>query len=264
MAVKATWLFNGFSSVSGRAWGFSETWYSGLTGAALIAAMDLVSAQRRLILASDASIVGYRIGVDNGRSYVVRRDLQGRPVNTTSNLPVDCALCEVGVVGAPTIKRFFFHDLPDDWVQSTNIVDRNRVFITNVVDALTQLGFQVRLQNPLAIQAPILSIDAAGNVVTTAPIGLAANNLVAFLTCRDTNGRTVRGQYIVDTVTDATHFKVAQWSGQVVSRKGRVRLVSYLFLPALNLGVNRTIVGAASRKAGRPFFQSRGRVPVRR
>ena len=264
MASKATWLFNGISTFSGKSWGFSETWWTSLTGAALIAAMDVVSAQRRLMLAGDCSIVGYRIADLTGRSFVVRRSFLPPRGNDFSNLPIDCALCEVGVTNSPTIKKFFLHDLPDDWVRDTVIVAAQQPIILNVVTALTQLGFQVRYQNQLAQQAAVSSVDSLGNVVTLAAINAPANSLVQFLSCRDNNNRAVRGIYSVETVTDATHFKVAEWSGQLVGRRGRVRLVQQLFSPSLNLGVARTIIGAASRKVGRPFFQSRGRVPVRR
>ena len=49
------------------------------------------SAARRLIMAKETAIVGYRIGQANGRSYVVRVNFEAPRANDYSNLPVDAA-----------------------------------------------------------------------------------------------------------------------------------------------------------------------------
>jgi len=265
MATKCTWLFNGGSfDGAGRVYGFSETWYSNLTGVDLVAAMDLVSAKRRLILAKGTTIVGYRIGLDTGRAFVIRKGLPAPSDNFTGNLPVDSALCEVGIQGKSSTKRFFIHDLPDNFVQDGEIVPIWANDIDAAVHAYVQFGFLVRAQNPASSVSPILSIDALGNVVTTLAFPVAINGRVQFLNCRDINNRAIRGQYIVDAIpTDATHFHVAHWGGTVVGASGKVRLTQFVFRNAVELE-GRSIIGAASRKVGRPFFQSRGRVPVRR
>jgi len=226
--------------------------------------MDIISGVRRLVLPDETSIVGYRIGATNGRSYVVRRDLDGSGQNGKSNLPIDCALCEVGASGIPTVKKFFIHDLPDGWIAGTQIVPGNLRQLRDLVRLYTQRGFQVRFQRQNAITAAVLSIDAAGTLVLLAPMVLAVNNLVQFLSCRDINDRAIRGTFAIASRVDDTHYTLAQWTGQTVSRRGRCRLVSFDYAAALYLGDDRAVVGAASRKAGRPFFQQRGRVPVRR
>jgi hypothetical protein len=264
MSVKATWLFNGVSANGLKMYGFSETWYSGLAGNPLIAQMDLISDLRRLFLARDTEIIGYRIGQDGGRSYVVRKSFLAPASNEPGNLPVDALSCQVGVVGSPSIKRFFIHDLPDNYISNGTFDDLEAAGMLGLIKAYADLNFQVRYQNPAAPNAMILSIDGTGNVTTTANIALAVNNTVSFLNCKDVNGKTVRGTYIVETVTDGLHFKVAHWPGNTVGRKGKVRLVSFLFAAASYLGPSRSIIEPASRKVGRPFFQSRGRVPTRR
>jgi hypothetical protein len=264
MPDKATWLFNGGSEQFGKVWGFSETWYTADAGDALVAKMDTVSALRRLILSSDCSIVGYRIAQPGGRSFVIRKNFPGPGANDKSNLPVDACQTAVGVAGGPGRKKFFLHDLPDDWVVATNIPGVRNNAIRDVVQAYCDNGFQVRFQNQAALNAPVLSIDAAGNVVTVAPIALIANQTVSFLQSRDINNHAVRGSYIVAAVTDQTHFQLAHWTGQIVGRRGKVRLVSFLFGAAQYLGNKNTPIIGASRKVGRPFFQSRGRVPNRR
>jgi len=124
----------------------------------------------------------------------------------------------------------------------------------------------VRYQNQAATTADVLSINAAGLVTTVQATGLAVGNLVQFLNCKDINGRTVRGKYVIATVTDTNNFTLAHWSGQTVARRGRVRLVQYAYGAAQTFGPDPTlgVISGGSRKVGRPFFQSRGRVPVRR
>lgn len=262
--VKCTWLFNGGNLLTDeKVWGFSETWYSGLEGVALVAAMDNLSDQRRLILARDVKIVGYRIGQANGRSYVIRKSFSAPRENDYSNMPVDSALCQVAVDGAPAIKRFWLHDLPDDWVNVAQIVAARKRQIRAVIDAYSVFGFKVRTTNQAAATANILSITDAGVVTTVQAHGLVANQLVSFLSCRDINNRPIRGQWIVQAPITANTFTVAGWGGNVVARRGRVRVVNYSILPALSLG-DRGIISGGSRKVGRPFFQSRGRVPNRR
>jgi len=264
MATKATWLFNGSSQSSGRVWGFSESWYTSLSGQNLINAMDLVSSRRVQILSQNTQIVGYRIAQATGRAFV-RRTVFSPPVgNAASNINVDSCLMQCDVGNGGNRKKFFFHDLPDDWIVRTIIDPARYNAILLVLQTLSVAGFQVRFQRQNAIDAPILSIDATGNVVTSAGFGVIANQVVSFLNCRDNNNRAVRGSYVVETVTDSTHFKVAHWTGQIVGRRGRVRLVSFDFGGAVVLPNNDSIIGAASRKVGRPFFQSRGRAPVRR
>lgn len=261
---KATWLFNGFSEDSGRAWGFSESWYSGLAGDALVAAMDEVSALRVQILSSDTSIVGYRIGQQGGRAFVIRKNFLPPQQNEGSNLPVDSVQCAVKVAVGTSIKRFFLHDLPDDWIADTAIDPARFPLIKRTVNMYVTQGFQVKYQNQAALQANVLSIDALGNVVTVTPFPVAAQSLVSFLKSRDTNGHAVRGKYIVSAVTDNTHFAIAHWTGQIVGRQGSVRLVQFAFNNAVAIPDKQQSFIAASRKVGRPFFQSRGRVPNRR
>jgi hypothetical protein len=264
MATKATWLFNGAGTLTwDKVWGFSETWYTSLTGDALIAAMDTISSKRRLLLASDAAIVGYRIGVDNGRSFVIRKLFSAPTSNSTSNVPVDSALCQVGTAGGPAIKRFWLHDLPDDWILGGKVIPSVRPGIFDLINTFSALGFQVRFQNQAAVKSDVLSITTLGLVTTVQAFGTVAGDLVSFLNCKDINGKPIRGQYIVETVTDPTHFTVAHWSGVTVGRSGKVRKVAYLFGTALALG-DRGLISAGSRKVGRPFFQSRGRAPIRR
>lgn len=264
-ANKATWLFNGgFSGNTDRVWGFSETWYSQQSGDNLVNQMNAVTDKRALIMAKDTSIVGYRIGQSVGRSFVVRKSRQAPITNESSNVPVDAALCQVKVDGASAIKRFFVHDLPDDFVEGDHIGFNFQQPILDYVSQLCFQGFQVRYQNPAADKASILSIDATGVVTTVQPFAVAVGDQVQFLAVRDTNGRAIRGKFYVSVASVGNTFTVKHWGGQTVGARGSVRKVDFRFGNALFMGPDQTIIGAASRKVGRPFFQQRGRVPARR
>lgn len=267
MATKATWLFNGgdvSSAGGGKVYGFSETWFTSLDGDGLLGAMDIVSAVRRLALARETSIVGYRIGQANGRSFVIRRFFAAPRGNDEGNLPVDSALCQVAVAGSASRKRFFIHDLPDDWIKGGVINGAVRGTIRNVCDAYVAQGFMVKFQNQAAQTANILSIDALGVVTTVQAFPVAQGAYVQLLNVRDNNGKAVRGTFVVSVGGAGTNFTLAQWPGRVVPRSGKVRLVAPLFGAALALPDEQKIIGAASRKVGRPFFQSVGRVRARR
>jgi hypothetical protein len=262
--IKATWLFNGATEGADSVWGFSESWYTNLAGDALVTAMDLVSSRRSLILSSNTKIIGYRIGTTTGRSYVVRRERQSPTSNGVSNIPVDSALCQVGIAGTDNRKRFFFHDMPDGWVSGVEI-NPNRIPDVNlVVQTLAAAGFLVRYQSNIPAPVPILSIDTLGVVKTTLPITVAVNQSINILNCRDVTGRTVRGTYVVSAVANPNEFTLAHWTGQQVSRSGKVRLVNLVPGAALYLGDSDTVIRGGAKKVGRPFFQFRGRVPNRR
>lgn len=263
MPTKATWLFNGYSDNTGKVWGFSETWYTSQGGDALLASMDLVSQRRAQILSRETEIVGYRIGTPNGRAFVVRKSFASPLANDKSNLPVDAVRCQCGITGSDSTKKFYFHDLPDDWIVS-NTLDFNRIAaIQQVMQVIVATGFQVRFVNQAAAQANVVGITDLGVVTTQAPHVFVVGNVVQFMNMRDVNGKAVRGTYVISVVPDNTHFTVLHWSGQTVGRSGRARLQAFSFGSSLYLG-DQTVVDAGSRKVGRPFFQSRGRVPVRR
>jgi hypothetical protein len=264
MSLKCTWLFQGDEAgIGGSSWGFSESWYFGGGAALAEAAMDAVSRVRAVILAKRCGIVAYRIGQENGLSYVVRKSFDGPSSNDVSNLPVDAALCQVAVANTTTYKRFYYHDLPDDWVNGGAIVNARIAAIRAVTSEIARQGFQVRYQVTTAPQANVLAIDAQGNVTVQQNIAAVPNATLRMLKVRDINNRAMKGTYVVDTQTDPTHFKLRGWPGNVVARSGKVRLVQYAFGNAIDFGRQGVIRGGA-RKVGRPFFQLRGRVSARR
>lgn len=270
MAQKATWLFNGFNSDSGLAWGYSESWYSNLQGAQLESAMDVISDLRVQLCPSDAEIVGYRIGQPNGRSYVVRKSYKSpNDAQSTSNVQVDSALCQMSVNGTATVKKFWIHDLPDNAINATTISRNISRKITAFCQGIALQNFLCRYVVPTAPNAPILQITALGVVTTNAPIAAGVGDLVQFLACRDANGKTIRGKYAITAVADNRNFTIAHWPGNVVARSGTARIQQFGFATCAVVrpgphGESGSVVKAGSRKVGRPFFQSRGRVSNKR
>lgn len=269
MTIKCTLLFNGQSSnPRGRdlTYGFSETWFSNQSELTVVAALHAISEKRALLLAKDTKIVGYRIGDVTGRSQVVTQTWNAPSGNDAGNVPVDSALCIMRAASGSPVKRFWVHDLPDDWVTGGALEPARRNAVLEYLRAVEANQFLIRFVIQTAANAPVLSVDAAGNVVTTANIALVVNNYVSFLRARDNNNKAIRGKFVVETVTDGTHFKLANWTGQIVGNRGRVRLVAYDYIAARvqNRNVDSWLIKCGARKVGRPFFQLRGRAPNRR
>jgi len=263
MATKATWLFQGRIDNPSVTYGFSETWYTNLTGDNLVTAMDTVSDSRAQSLADFSSIIGYRIQGVNGRAYVVKRSYPAPAANGPANVQVDAALMQCFVQGSPTVKKFYMHNLPDSWVNDGVITQANRRKLTGFIAELQDQGFLVRYRTQTAPQADILSVTAAGVVTTIQNIAVNVGDEVQFLRTRDTDGHAIRGTYIVSVAPGGNTFTVAHWPNAVVGRSGKIRKLVYGFGQVLIAG-DAGFLRVGGKKVGRPFFQFRGRAPIRR
>ncbi len=274
MTLKATWLWNG-SVPSGRTmFGFSETWYTDDSPSGLLPKMEAFAADRVSILARGVSLYGYRIQdvAPGSRAYTVKpnREIQGRRAQEYPNVPQDAALCKCYGTVAGTLKRFWFHVLPDDMVASGDFNPTSNVEggARGLINSLAAKGFKFRYINQAAATANVVSIDAAGNVVTNQAVtGVAVNSVVQLLKVKGVDGRAKRGFFTVDTVTDTSHFKLRAWDGGVVGVSGKIRIVQYAFtsielVPDQGFNSDPTIRPGV-RKCGRPFGQLRGRVTAR-
>lgn len=264
MTLKCTWLFNGEISQGSDSlpYGFSESWYTQKAEGDALDSMDRVSDLRRGILARGCSIVGHRITDGAGASRLERVGYAAPGNNDWPNLPVDAALCQVRIAGAATIKKFWLHNLPDDWVNKGHVVGAEKAKIRRVIESYVDTSFQARYQVLNAASAEIMSISDAGLVTTRAPHTFIAGNEVTLLRCRDINGRTKRGKFIVGAGPTATTFTLTHWAGFEVARSGKIRLVTYGYGNATSMQLEGLIRGGA-RKVGRPFYMLRGRAPAR-
>lgn len=263
MPTKCTWLFNGRIGTPGRPFGFSETWYTGLTGDAILTAMDFVSDRRVLTLARYTNIVGYRIGQPNGRAFVVPRDYAAPSTNSAANVQLDSALMQCGNDLNNAIKRFYLHCLPDAWVDDGDVSVANQNRLRLVIDTLSVQGFQFRSRKATSPVADILEVSAAGVVKTIQNMVVAVKDEITFLRARDVNGKAVRGTYIVTAVASATEFTLAHWPNLTLGRSGKVKKLEYEYGGVISLG-QRGFIRTGGRKVGRPFGLLRGRAPTRR
>jgi hypothetical protein len=274
MTLKASWLWNGTARSNGILFGFSETWYTDDSPAALLPKMQQAAQARALLLANGTSLYGYRISdtAPGSRAYT---QLPGTVIkaprgNGTPNVPQDAVLCAMLGTVAGTRKLFWLHDLPDNAVEDGELggnqsPDTVRVYL----NLLANLGFKFRYIVQSAPTGRVGSIDANGNVITLDPItGIAPRNVVQLLKVRGVDGRAKKGKFYVESVTDESHFKLAAWTGGVVNISGKIRLVQYQFtsltlIPQTGIGSDATI-RVGTRKCGRPFGQLRGRAVARR
>lgn len=275
MTLKATWLYNGITGGGRITYGFSETWYTDDAPAQLITKMEIIARMRMDLMASGCHLHGFRIAdtAPGSRAYTVkpatliRSNLRaGQP-----NIPQDAALCQCLGNVAGTVKRFFFHNLPDTFVSDTEFDPAKGVpeMCRDVINRLSTDGFKFRYQVQNTNSAEIESINANGDVVTVGNLnGAAQGSLLQLYHVRGTDGRGKRGKYRIQTFTDARHFRLLNWPGDIVANSGRVRLVEYGFtnitqVPAQGIQSDPTIRPGA-RKCGRPFGQLRGRAVARR
>jgi len=268
--LKVSMLFNGLTGTSASqvnvrtAFGFSETWYwDGTEAAAEAAAMTLVRA-RVNILAANVQLYGIRIGdPTSGKSYIrYPGSYPGGPAtNGNANLPIDAALCYV-TAGAPTVKKnFFFHCLPDTWVESGNLLTEHRTAVRTVLNALNGWCFMAysRAQQPI----PIMSISAAGVMTLEENVTWPRGTIVILNKVKDIYGRSIRGNWRVSVgAANTNSVTLANWPNREVVNKGKAR--RYLQVPVqVNAQSVRDVVGARGRKCGRPFGSPRGRSPAR-
>jgi len=275
MTLKATWLWNGFNKQQNLFWGFSETWYTDDSPAALQPKMDALAAIRTQLRGTTCVYYGARMAdtAPNSRAFTIRSDgtIKASTRNGGVNVAPDAALCLCFGTVAGTSKRFWLHALPDGFIDEGNFDPGSNVPTKAAlwINTLAAQGFKFRFIDPTAPTGQVLSIDSFGNVVLIQPIaGVAPNSLVQLLKVRGVDGRGKRGKFYVDTVTDASHFKLAHWPGDVVAQSGKIRIVRFNFtsiapVPAAGPLADPTI-RAGVRKVGRPFGQLRGRAVARR
>jgi len=275
MTLKASWLWNGSGAKGQILFGFSETWYTDLSPAALFPLMKDLAQRRLTFLAAGTQLYGYRIAdtAPNSRAFTQRENTVIRVSGRTGppNVPQDAVLCQVFGTVAGTSKRFWFHNLPDTAIDNCELTDEPPT-VENTrrwIDAATAAGFKFRHIVQSAPTGKLLSIDAAGNVLTAEPItGIAPRALVQLLKVRGVDGRGKRGKFYVDSVTSDFSFKLAHWPGDIVAASGKIRLVQYGYtsiapIPAAGIGSDITIRPGV-RKCGRPFGQLRGRAVAKR
>lgn len=275
MTLKATWLWNGSSSDGRHVFGFSESWYTDLSGSNLVTSMDAISQKRVQLFGQGVNLFGYRIAdtTPNSRAYTLysKLVLNPPPRNGRLNVPQDAALCQILGSVAGTIKRFWLHALPDDAVSDANFTDGLNIvpLSRDFINALAADSYKFRYTVPGSPISEIVSIAANGDVVLQAPlVGAALFSTVQLFHVRGVDGRGKRGKFKISAFVDTQHFTLGRWPGDVVGASGKLRLTQYGFTTFPQLGGGRNgddpTVRPGIRKCGRPFGQLRGRAVARR
>jgi len=275
MTLKATWCWNGFAKGGNLAYGFSETWYSDDQPALLIPKMEAIARLRTTIMARNCSYYGSRIAdVSPGaRAYTQRSSSVIKSLARAGfpNIPQDAVLCQCLGLVPGTVKRFWFHNLPDEAVVDADFSDGQPTVEQSrlIINRLASEGFKFRYQVQNTPAADIQGIDANGVVTTVQPLAEAVQGAyVQLYHVRGVDGRGKRGKYRVASATDNRHFTLAHWPGDIVNLSGRIRIVTYAFtgiqvVPADGIGSDPCLRPGA-RKCGRLFGLVRGREVARR
>jgi len=280
MPFKISFLFNGTTGASAnsestarRPFGFSETWYRATEPTKEI--LTNVCKERMWGLPETIAPFGYRVGeVGVARSKVIMSEVTTTGWRTQAiNATPDAAFCKViGTAAGNPVKRFFLHCLPDGWVWDSQFYDTSTVQPRSVKDkvaalrrylnALRDNAFLFKYNAAGLAEARILSITADGIVTVDRPVNPGPNGYITIQRCRDTNGKPVRGNYVVQGAGGVS-FTIRPWeAGRTVGRSGRVR-------PVIEGYTGFTIpddwlIRIAGRKVGRPFGAVRGRSSARR
>lgn len=275
MPQKATWCWNGSTADGQTVFGFSETWYSNLTGQALVDSMRTLARTRAPMLAAGCFLFGYRIGQPGGKAITIRENasIKAPRGNDGPNVPQDAALCQARgtAAGLPT-KRFWLHCLPDDQVANGKFANPNQMAqdAATWVNELNNAGFMFRYQI-LGTPARVASISDLGAVVLSDNIVVAAGTDIKLLRVKDVNGRGATGIFRVAATPapTATTFSLLGWTGQEVGVSGKVAVVTYGFT-AMSAAVTQigavgsAVIRPGTRKCGRPFGQLVGRASAKR
>jgi len=261
--TKVTHLFE-LVTEDGRAAGWSESWY--VDDAPLNALIKLrsVGGARANLMPTFSKIVGARAAILGGRSITDNYVINGR-----TRLPRDIPqmALSVAVFSAEFAqkKTFSLRGWNDDEVQGGAFAPtQTRPQLTAYAEQLSISGFRFRARDISQPTAAILSIDATGVFTLGGDCALAVGDFVTLLRVRDTNGRSVTGNFYVRLVTNARQGQLASWpTGVVVGEKGKMRRLSYIY-PLVDRGTGIRINRIQTRKVGRPFSLYRGRAAVRR
>lgn len=240
------------AAVSGREAGFSESFYwPGSSIATVITRFRGVAMRRAGMLPVGAAVVGQRYQIVNpvgaGQTEAVRYP---GATGSAADYPSLGLLCKVPSLTTRNVGHFLLRGLPDARIfeGEYNPNANFRAAFLAFTRALEGFAFEARDLD--ATQAPLVSIAANGNYVTSAnftPGGATAN--VRLLRTYDEFGRLHSGAYTAN-ITTATTGTINNWDGVAVTG-GKIRLDTTIY--PLMATEQIEPVRISSRKVGRPF-----------
>lgn len=258
--LKVTFLFqqtNGETKL-GRTCGWSETWYrdAPLTGDPN--GGTNYAKRRAGFLTRSAAIIGARIQEIGGGSRVTKF-IEVGSIGTDSDIPQMALNVGIPSVTSPYKRTIQLRGIPDSRVQFGDYIP-SQAFQANFTAWATTMGaenWRFQALDRTQPRVKIFAIDAMGNVQCAAGATINIGDQVIVRNCRSTTGVSVNGKYFVESKVDNSNFKIRGFPALVVGVKGTIAKVAFTY--AIVDGQNYQILGATTRKVGRPFFQFRGR-----
>lgn len=259
--IRASMIFR-YSTGTGRPAGMSESWYySGDMTQAMTALKSLCNA-RSALLPAQCSIVGQRLqDVSNTvRSLTDNQIFPGAARGLEQDAPQIAVQCLVKTLDESQSKNFSMRMMPDDAVfrgDFTPGVNFPLALFSSFATSLVTNGMRWRARRFTNPKIAIISVAADGTFLLAQDLDYVQGDSLTLLRVKNTNGRSVTGNYYVQTRTDARNGKFANWGGSIVAGKGFVRKLNFDY-PLVGLGKFK-VIRSMVRKVGRPLDLYRGR-----
>lgn len=273
MTAKVTWLFEYTTVPQGsgknRTGGWSESWYSALSfnSEVLVNRAIQWAVQRCFLLPRTTKIIGMRFGgvATTNRAYVVDINQPGTQTSVT-DVPSSALRYQAISANTDNTRLVVLRGIPDDWAKGGALF--NDPAIGPAVQAFRNRiisdGWLFRGRSLTETQTPIDTIASNGAYVLASPAAFAQGDKVQIIRSQVTaTGKRVGGLYTIASVADSTHGVLVNWQ-QGATTMGTIRPNVYVYCPtvATVAGLQQG-VDIMQKKAGRSFFQYRGRRSTR-
>lgn len=261
--IRATMLFEAATADRGRVAGWTESWYKIGTPEAVLDSIKVLCTPRAALMPLNSKIIGQRLQVIGGRSMSDNVVFTGR-TRLTNDIPQMAAQCVVGSAGQAQKKSFSVRGLPDDCVTGGDYTGANGLgasfaaFFRRLADD----AWQWQARDTSIAATPIVSIAADGTFVLAAPMIFAVGDYVNLVRVKNVTGRSVKGDFFVETKVDNQHGKLFNWTGGQVNLAGKMRVRAYTY-PVVSRDLGK-VIQVMVRKVGRPLNPYRGRATKRR
>lgn len=244
--------------------GWSESWWTQLSGSNLDAQFQQLLSLRARMLPASAQIIGSRRSSFTiagnrllpGPSQSAEAFYPGM-VGNVNDLPQAALQIKGTAAAGPNRNSFYLRAIPDDQIQGGEY-DPTRAFNNAVVNFKSFLangnwGFVGR--DLLQPRARVLSI-AGGIVQLDGPLGgVAAGSFLRFSRVYGSDGQPIKGSFVVNSFAGALYTCLGLVGKVVLVPSGTARndLLTYSAYSVLNIG------RAGVKKVGRPSEGYRGR-----
>jgi hypothetical protein len=245
-----------------RVGSWSETWYRDGAASEIVAPINDWIKRRCAMLPSVAGCNGYRVQLVGGRGEITRNYVPGN-ITTEQDIPQMALNCSCKGSGTQNVKTFQMRGIPDG-----NVIEGDFQPTAAFNTAFNQFGgqlagsqFRFKAKDLTKPKVRIVSVTAGGEFTLNGDMDFAVGDFLQVLKCTNTVGDTVKGEFYVQTRTTARTGTFLNWAHGIVTLKGEMRLVAYIY-PLVQSGTVKAVY-ITTRKVGRPFDLYRGRASNR-